>query len=486
MQNKMNRFLYIDVDTAGGWPQEEKKPIVKFGTTDAPGKTPADRCHENQQALSNRWGIEATLRVALVAEGPVTAIEGEVRERTSSWRPKAFGPGTEWRRACPRQLARIVILIARDRLGPPGGLAPVEVSSTESRGARKFSMLGAEIHCKPMLTGASPNPEQRSLLEPRPDLGPKHSGLYRGEISSSLGQSSKVLRERNRFAEQRVLRDGGPAQRGPGEEEISFGAGLSFRVGPMMETLLEESWSHSGYRSRSAYCRAVGTGRDRRGPITAKGGLFLHWLRSHLGEVGGPEVWTELEEIAEKFFEGAGPREALRLVRRHLMAVEGGAIPDLRSPSSLESSSRWPALLKHARRVERETRETLSGQRHLSGGSTVSARISEERKRLIQENASCSDYKNPSAFLRRVVLGWDRDQAILAQCAVATCWMESFFGNAISQEDWHKLDRLMHRRFEIFLIGSSGTDPESALRQAEEHLLSTSVETVAEEIEIGY
>lgn len=478
----MSRFLYIDADVSGGWPQEETEPLLKFGTTDAPGRTPADRRDENERKLQNRWGIEASLKVVLVAEGPITAIEGEVRDRTSPWRPEAFEAGTEWRRACPRQLARVVLLIARDRAGPPGGLAPVEILSTGASGeARRFSVPGAEVHCKPVLAEAS-LAEPRSLLEPLPDLGPENTGLYDSKISSSLGQSSEILRQRNFYAERRALRK----KVHPVSGKLGFEASLSFRAGPMMDTLLEESWSHSAYPSRSAYCRAVGTGRDRRAPIVAKGGLFLHWVRCHLGKAEGPEIWTELEEIVEMFFAGASLREALRLVRRHLMAVEGGSVPSPRGLPDLEGSPRWPALLEQARRVERKTRETLSGRRRLSGGCSVSARISEERKSLIEENASFSDYENPSAFLRHAVLGWDRDRTVLAQCAVATCWMETCLGSAISREDWRRLDRLMHGRFGTFLLGVSGNrDPENALKRAEEHLLGTSAETVAAETGIG-
>jgi hypothetical protein len=71
----MSRFLYIDVDIAGGWPQDEKKPLLKFGTTDTSDKTPEDRCDENESKLRYRWGIEADLQVVLVARGHITAIE---------------------------------------------------------------------------------------------------------------------------------------------------------------------------------------------------------------------------------------------------------------------------------------------------------------------------------------------------------------------------------------------------------------------------
>jgi hypothetical protein len=104
------RQFYIDADVTGGWPYQAEETLCKFGVT---AKGPQVRCAQNQKNLRLRWDIEADLRVCFAASGQIACeeVEERVRDHSLAWLPEAFGENAEWRRCCPRQLARIAVLI---------------------------------------------------------------------------------------------------------------------------------------------------------------------------------------------------------------------------------------------------------------------------------------------------------------------------------------------------------------------------------------
>jgi len=109
--------FYIDADVGEGWPYRAVETLCKFGVTSKPPET---RCGENEDVLQRTWGIEADLEVCFVATGEIACeeVEERVRDHTLPWLPEEFLPTAEWRHCSPRQLARIAVLIAEDRLRP--------------------------------------------------------------------------------------------------------------------------------------------------------------------------------------------------------------------------------------------------------------------------------------------------------------------------------------------------------------------------------
>ncbi|WP_251930446.1 hypothetical protein [Salinibacter ruber] len=279
-----------------------------------------------------------------------------------------------------------------------------------------------------------------------------------GVVDSGTGLAHRWLRQRGLFAELRALersgKTGGDAEFGTGE--IGRSEVLRIRLSRVQAVLLAEAVACSRYRSRSAYLRAVATGRDRRGPILAKAGVLFFWVRAHFGETIGPEEQENLERLGRFLFGIGDVGEMLALIRRHLRAARLAASGRLGGAEGLP-----PAPERVQQRVG-------------SGLSTkVSIRACQERKRLIRENARYSAYSGMSGFVRHVALGWDRNGEILARCAAIAEWMKGCLKGQVGlegqvgPEDWKQLDGETHRRFGVYLSGpgaSGRVDVEGALR----------------------
>lgn len=337
-------------------------------------------------------------------------------------------------------------------------------------------------------------------LFPRPSGdSPVPGRLMAGAVDSGTGLAHRWLRQRGLFAELRALERSGRALEGSeeaggdtgdstgdgagkvGRGEGAGGAGkigrgevLSIRLSRVQAALLAEAVACSRYRSRSAYLRAMATGRDRRGPILAKAGVLFFWARAHFGETIGPEGQENLKRLG-RFLLGIGDvGKMLALIQRHLRAARLAASGRLGGAESLPPAPK---------RVQ---------QRAGSGLSTeVSARVCRERHRLIRENVRYSAYKNKSEYVRHVALGWDRNGEILARCAAIAEWMEGCLkGQAglegqVGPEDWKRLDGETHRRFGVYLSGpgaSGRVDVEGALRRGARHLLGATPETFASRV----
>ncbi len=313
--------------------------------------------------------------------------------------------------------------------------------------------------------------------------------LMTGVIDSGTGLAHRWLRQRGLFAELRALersgKTGGDAEFGNGE--IGRSEVLSIRLSRVQAVLLAEAVACSRYRSRSAYLRAVATGRDRRAPILAKAGILFFWARTHFGEPIGLEEQEELGCLGQFLFGTEGVGEMLALIRRHLRAAR------LAASDGLEDGSLPPAPERIQQRVG-------------SGLSTeVSARVCRERKRLIRENAAYSAYSGMSGFVRHVALGWDRNGEVLARCAAIAEWMEGCrkqslqdrvegkvapedqvgLKGQVGPEDWERLDGETYRRFGVYLSGpgaSGRVDVEGALRRGARHLLGAAPETFASRV----
>jgi hypothetical protein len=322
-----------------------------------------------------------------------------------------------------------------------------------------------------------------------------------GVVDSGTGLAHRWLRQRGLFAELRALERNektgedtedstGDAAGGSagGTGKIGRSEVLSIRLSRVQAVLLAEAVACSRYRSRSAYLRAVATGRDRRAPILAKAGILFFWARAHFGETIGPEEQENLERLG-RFLLGIGDvGEMLALIRRHLRAARLAASGKLGGAESLS-----PAPERIQQRVG-------------SGLSTeVSTRVCRERKRLIQENAAYSAYSGMSSFVRYVALGWDRNGEVLARCAAIAEWMEGRrkqslqdrvegkvaledqvgLKGQVGPEDWERLDGETYRRFGVYLSGpgaSGRVDVEGALRRGARHLLGAAPKTFASRV----
>lgn len=329
-----NYCFYIAADTSGGWPVQAQVTLCKFGVTTRPLDT---RCDRHQRKLRSRWGIEANLEMCFAATGKIASekIEEEVKEHTISWLAEGFGKNAEWRRCCPRQLARVAVLATEAQLsqkaqlsqevqlfreGPPAQerrfLTPMRRGNMRRRNAGeadrgeptrretayslaacRLSVPGCHVRLEPIRSlgpfgsqcssssqGASEAQAGRPLREPRPELGPNEPGLWEGQVSSKTGLSHRWLRQRSLFAEWRslVLPTG------------SENAEISFRASPLKMRLIAEAQAASVYRTSSEYLRATAAGRDCRGPIAAKAGALLYWSLCHLGRQVGAEEWARL------------------------------------------------------------------------------------------------------------------------------------------------------------------------------------------------
>ncbi|MCS3679311.1 hypothetical protein GGP72_003261 [Salinibacter ruber] len=255
---------------------------------------------------------------------------------------------------------------------------------------------------------------------------------------------------------------------------------MSIRLSRVQAALLAEAVACSRYRSRSAYLRAVATGRDRRAPILAKAGILFFWARAHFGETIGPEEQENLERLGRFLFGIGDVGEMLALIRRHLRAARLAASGRLGGAESLPPAPE---------RVQQRVGSGLSTE--------VSIRACRERKRLIRENARYSAYSGMSGFVRHVALGWDRNGEILARCAAIAEWMDGCLkGQAglevqvglkvqVGPEDWKRLDGETHRRFGVYLSGpgaSGRVDVEGALRRGARHLLGAAPETFSSRV----
>ncbi len=337
-------------------------------------------------------------------------------------------------------------------------------------------------------------------LFPRPSGdSPVPGRLMAGAVDSGTGLAHRWLRQRGLFAELRALERSGRALEGSeeaggdtgdstgdgagkvGRGEGAGGAGkigrnevLSIRLSRVQAALLAEAVACSRYRSRSAYLRAVATGRDRRAPILAKAGILFFWSRAHFGETIGPEEQENLGRLGRFLFGIGDVGEMLALIWRHLRAARLAASGRLGGAESLPPAPE---------RVQQRVGSGLSTE--------VSTRVCRERKCLIRENAAYSAYSGMSGFIRHVALGWDRNGEILARCAAIAEWMEGCLkGQAglegqVGPEDWKRLDGETHRRFGVYLSGpgaSGRVDVEGALRRGARHLLGATPETFASRV----
>ncbi len=311
--------------------------------------------------------------------------------------------------------------------------------------------------------------------------------LMAGVVDSGTGLAHRWLRQRGLFAELRALERSERAlekSREAGEDtgdstgdaagKVGRGEVLSIRLSRVQAALLAEAVACSRYRSRSAYLRAVATGRDRRAPILAKAGILFFWARAHFGETIGPEEQEELGRLGQFLFGTEDVGEMLALIRRHLRAAR------LAASGRLGGAEGLPPVPE---RVQQRVGSGLSTE--------VSIRACRERKRLIRENAAYSAYSGMSGFVRHLALGWDRNREILARCAAIAEWMKGCLEGQVDlegqvgPEDWKRLDGETHRRFGVYLSGpgaSGRVDVEGALRRGARHLLGAAPETFASRV----
>ena len=357
-----------------------------------------------------------------------------------------------------------------------------------------------------------PSGSAQAELFPRPrGDSPVPGRLMAGVVDSGTGLAHRWLRQRGLFAELRALEGSERAlerSREAGEDtgdstgddvgKVGRGEVLSIRLSRVQAVLLAEAVACSRYRSRSAYLRAVATGRDRRAPILAKAGVLFFWARAHFGETIGPEEQENLERLGRFLFGIGDVGEMLALIRRHLRAARLAASGRLGGAESLPPAPE---------RVQQRVGSGLSTE--------VSIRACRERKRLIRENAAYSAYSGMSGFVRHVALGWDRNGEILARCAAIAEWMEGCLKGCrekspkgpqgtqggsrgqvglkgqvgleghVGSEDWERLDGETHRRFGVYLSGpgaSGRADVEGALRRGARHLLGAAPETFSSRV----
>ncbi len=332
-----------------------------------------------------------------------------------------------------------------------------------------------------------PGSAQAELFpRPRGD-SPVPGRLMAGVVDSGTGLAHRWLRQRGLFAELRALERSERAlekSREAGEDtgdstgdaagKVGRGEVLSIRLSRVQAALLAEAVACSRYRSRSAYLRAVATGRDRRAPILAKAGILFFWARAHFGETIGPEEQEELGRLGQFLFGTEDVGEMLALIRRHLRAAR------LAASGRLGGAEGLPPVPE---RVQQRVGSGLSTE--------VSIRACRERKRLIRENAAYSAYSGMSGFVRHLALGWDRNREILARCAAIAEWMKGCLEGQVDlegqvgPEDWKRLDGETHRRFGVYLSGpgaSGRVDVEGALRRGARHLLGAAPETFASRV----
>lgn len=404
----------------------------------------------------------------------------------------------------------------RPREAPYDGPSSQETFSREtfSQGRSSRSPVQGELFAEPGKEQAAPGP------------------LMAGEVPSGTGLAHRWHRRRGLFAELRALerseeagkdqasedqasegraseeqasgdracegQSGGDDSGDSGGSSISRDKGLSFRLTSAQARLLSEGVACSHYRGRSAYLQAAATGRDRRASPIGKAGLLFFWTWAHFGTEIGTEEQDQLRRLAGFLLGTEGVGEALALIRRHLRAARLAASGELEGSElegeKLESGEGLPAAPERIRR-RRKSDPKLS----------ASTRICRERKRMIRENAGYSTYDNLSEHIRHVVLGWDRNAEIRAQCATIAEWMENCreagpreagprdtgyqeeggLGGQVGPRDWERLDDAMHRRFGIFLSGPGAAgqvDVEGALRRGTKHLLGAAPETFARRV----
>ena len=548
-------YFYIDADLSWGWPRRREVALCKLGVT---SKHPVVRCQENEETLWQAWDIEADLEVVFVATGDITVAEKEIVDHTLPWLPSRFRKSSEWRRCPPRELARIALLIAeRQRRSSTvnektTGDRNVEASTTQQARHRRLNVPGTTVHLEPVPTGeempaGQENPDNkekfdsggRPLREPMPGAGPFPApsrqgypqqrsprqgpqaelfpsedlsseplsgpgGLLAGEVPSKTGLAQQWLRQRALFAELRALEKNDASRIDAsgeqaeisriqdGKSELGRGKRLSLRLKPVQAALLNEAVACSCYRGRSALLRATATGRDRRAPIIAKAGMLFFWVWRYFGEELGEEgslaeerpreAREALQALSSFLFGLRQVGEALALIRRHLHTAELINKGKLAGEGGLSES--LPAVP-----------ETVQKQVSADPEFTASVRVSQQRYRLIEENADYSTLGSKSAYLRHMALGWDRNAEVRAQCSTIAEWMTSCLGHSakdaagkeaptvqISPKDWTRLDRVFRQRFDVFLAGprpTRETDVEGALRKGTKHLLGAGPETFA-------
>jgi hypothetical protein len=359
----------------------------------------------------------------------------------------------------------------------PQDISPQDISPRDTSPQRPFRREAA----------FRPGSAQAELFpRPRGD-SPVPGRLMAGVVDSGTGLAHRWLRQRGLFAELRALERSERAlekSREAGEDtgdstgdaagKVGRGEVLSIRLSRVQAALLAEAVACSRYRSRSAYLRAVATGRDRRAPILAKAGILFFWARAHFGETIGPEEQEELGRLGQFLFGTEDVGEMLALIRRHLRAAR------LAASGRLGGAEGLPPVPE---RVQQRVGSGLSTE--------VSIRACRERKRLIRENAAYSAYSGMSGFVRHLALGWDRNREILARCAAIAEWMKGCLEGQVDlegqvgPEDWKRLDGETHRRFGVYLSGpgaSGRVDVEGALRRGARHLLGAAPETFASRV----
>ena len=421
--------------------------------------------------------------------------------------------------------------------GTPGGETPIgetPIGETPQGRPLREPMLGARPFPKPFQRGESSRQQPQAELFSPEDLsfespseapsGPPsvpssgREGFLAGEVSSKTGLAHRWLRQRALFAELRALEksdadegNAGGSQRDPdedetgqlhvGKKELGREEVLSLRLKPACAAFLREAVACSSYQGRSSLLRAAATGRDRRAPIIAKAGMLFFWTRRYFGEEvsfekEAGEALEALQALSSFLFGLRRVGEALALIRRHLRAAELNAEGKLEGGG--DPSEKLPPVP-----------ETVKKRASADLRLTASVRVSQERRRLIEENATFSAYGSRSAYIRHMVLGWDRNAQVRAQCASVAEWLESCRGKScreerdserphvdgppaeestriqVGREDWLRLDRVFQQRFGAFLAGPGPrgkADVDGALRRGARHLLGTDPETFATQV----
>lgn len=306
-----------------------------------------------------------------------------------------------------------------------------------------------------------------------------------GEVPSDAGFTNRWHRRRALFSELRALESAEAHGEEAGKQETEAGSidrdeRLTARLSRRKATLLEEAIACSQYQGRSAYLRATATGRDRRAPIAAKGGILFLWTFSNFGKEIGPERIEALRGLCELYFGLSHPAEALALIRRHLRAAQVGTSENLGSEEDLPSAPR---------RIRRRI--------CASPTLMVTVCLCPERSHLLEENAFYSAYEHKSVYIRRMALGWDRCARVRAQCTKIAEWMEDQWVETrqgqdgprrrlppgqIGPQEWRRLEAALHQQFGVFLSGPGGsgeTDVDGALRRGTRHLLGADPQTIA-------
>ncbi|WP_199774304.1 hypothetical protein [Salinibacter altiplanensis] len=458
-------------------------------------KAPRDR---NEDSATTESTTQQARRRRLSAPGTTVHLEPAYSGRKTSSR-ETSGEATPVGEMPEGRPLREPMPSAGPSQGPSAEGPSDQSSSNRDLFSEDSSSQGAQAKLFPSEDFSSKAPSELPS-------GP--GGFLAGEVPSKTGLAHRWLRQRALFAELRALEKSEAGRRNAigsqeetdegeitqvqvGKSELGRGEVLKLRLKPACAALLSEAVACSSCRGRSAFLRVTATGRDRRAPIIAKAGMLFFWTRRHFGkEISlGKETSSErnageaLRALSSFLFGLQQVGEALALIRRHLRAAE------LKDEGRLEGDGAPSEQLP-------PVPETVQKRAPADLRLTVSVRVSQDRRRLIEENAGYSAYGDKSTYIRQMVLGWDRNARVRTQCAAIAEWMESCWEERNSEghstevhprmqiglEDWRRLDELFRQRFGVFLAAPGPTgkaDVEGALRRGTRHLLGADPETFA-------